>query len=165
MLDRTGGPAARMAWSTKPRHSDQPFGNWADNVAAALVRMEPRKISDDPFEGMISRVDVAPIQISLVKATKHTVLRLHSHIVGGTDDLCLINLQLEGLGCTTQRGREQISAPGLSIVTATIPTSARSLLRRNLTARHATLVLSTPRNLALLSEIYLLGPIIFCASG
>jgi AraC-like DNA-binding protein len=99
-----------------------PFGNWADNLAAALVRMEPRKISDDPFEGMISRVDAAPIQISLVKATKHTVLRLHSHIVGDTDNLCLINLQLEGLGCTTQRGQKQVSAPGdLAVADATEP--------------------------------------------
>jgi AraC family transcriptional regulator, positive regulator of tynA and feaB len=114
--------AARMEWSTKPRHSNQPFGNWADNVAAALVRMEPRKISDAPFEGIISRVDAAPIQISLVKATKHTMLRLHSHIVGGTDDLCLINLQLEGLSRTTQRGQEQVSAPGdLAVADTTEP--------------------------------------------
>jgi hypothetical protein len=114
--------AARMEWSTKPRHSNQPFGNWADNLAAALVRMEPRKISDDPFEGIISRVDAAPIQISLVKATKHTMLRLHSHIVGGTDDLCLINLQLEGLSRTTQRGQEQVSAPGdLAVADTTEP--------------------------------------------
>ena len=122
MLDCTGGLAARVEWSTKPCHSNQPFGNWADNLAAALVRMEPRKISDDPFEGMISRVDAAPIQISLVKATKHTVLRLHSHIVGGTDDLCLINLQIDGLGCTTQRGQEQVSAPGdLALADTTEP--------------------------------------------
>jgi AraC-like DNA-binding protein len=122
MLDCTGGLAARLEWSTKPCHTNQPFGNWADNLAAALVRMEPRKISDDPFEGMISRVDAAPIQISLVKATMHTVLRLHSHIVGGTDDLCLIHFQLEGLGCTTQRGQEQLSAPGdLAVAYTTEP--------------------------------------------
>jgi hypothetical protein len=70
MLDCTGSLAARMEWSTKPCHSNQPFGNWADILATALVRMEPRKISDDPFEGMISRVDAAPIQISLVKGVK-----------------------------------------------------------------------------------------------
>jgi hypothetical protein len=60
--------------------------------------MEPRKISDGPFEGMISRVDAAPIQISLVKATKHTVLRLHSHILGGTDDLCPDRQRLDSCG-------------------------------------------------------------------
>jgi AraC family transcriptional regulator, positive regulator of tynA and feaB len=126
MLDCTGGLAARMEWFIKPCHSDQPFGNWADNLTGALVRMEPRRISDDPFEGMISRVDAAPIQISLVKATKHTMLRLHSHIVGGTDDLCLINLQLEGLGCTTQRGREQVSGPGdVAVADTTEPLQIR----------------------------------------
>jgi AraC family transcriptional regulator, positive regulator of tynA and feaB len=111
-----------MEWSTKPCHSNQPFGSWADDLASAFVRLEPRKISDDPFEGMISRADAAPIQISLVKAAKHSVLRLHSHIIDSTDDLCFINLQLEGLGCTTQRGHEQVSSPGdLAVADTTEP--------------------------------------------
>lgn len=101
-----------MDWSTRPRHPDQPFGTWADDLAAAFVRLEPRRIADQPFEGAISRVDAAPIQISLVTATRHTVLRLASHITSSTDDLCFVNLQLEGLGRTTQRGHEQVSAPG-----------------------------------------------------
>jgi hypothetical protein len=46
---------------------------------------------------------------------------LHSHIVDGTNGLCLINLQLEGLGCTTP-GQEQVSAPGdLAVADATEP--------------------------------------------
>jgi AraC family transcriptional activator of tynA and feaB len=101
-----------MEWSTKPCHSDRPFGSWADDLAAAFVRLEPRKVSDDPFEGLIARADAQPIQISLVSATKHTVLRLQSHIIDSTDDLCFINLQLQGLARTTQRGYEQVSAPG-----------------------------------------------------
>src|ERR1700758_3859703 len=101
-----------MEWSARPRHADQPFGSWADDLAAAFVRLEPRRIADQSFEGAISRVDAAPIKISLVTATRHTVLRLPSHIASSTDDLCFINLQLEGLGRTTQRGHEQICAPG-----------------------------------------------------
>jgi len=39
-----------------------------------------------------------------------------------TDDLCFVNLQLEGLGRTTQRGHEQISAPGdLALADTTEP--------------------------------------------
>jgi len=101
-----------MEWSTKPQRTDQPFGSWADDLAAAFVRLEPRRIADQHFEGTITRVDAAPIKVSLVTATLHTVLRLASHIASSTDDLCFINLQLEGLGRTTQRGHEQISAPG-----------------------------------------------------
>jgi AraC family transcriptional regulator, positive regulator of tynA and feaB len=111
-----------MEWSTKPSRQDQPFGSWADDLAAAFVRLEPRRIADQSFEGAISRVDAAPIQISLVKATGHTVLRLASHIVSSTDDLCFVNLQLEGLGRTTQRGHEQICAPGdLALADTTEP--------------------------------------------
>ena len=111
-----------MEWSTKPRLTDLPFGSWADDLAAAFVRLEPRKVADQPFEGAISRVDAAPIQVSLVAATGHTVLRLASHIASSTDDLCFVNLQLEGLGRTAQRGHEQISAPGdLALADTTEP--------------------------------------------
>jgi AraC family transcriptional activator of tynA and feaB len=111
-----------MEWSTKPRHPDQPFGSWADDLAAAFVRLEPRRLADQPFEGAISRVDASPIQVSLVTATRHTVLRLAPHIALSTDDLCFVNLQLEGLGRTTQRGHEQISAPGdLALADTTEP--------------------------------------------
>jgi AraC-like DNA-binding protein len=111
-----------MEWSTQPRHPDQPFGSWADDLAAAFVRLEPRRIAGQSFEGAISRVDAAPIQISLVTATRHTVLRLASHIALSTDDLCFINLQLEGVGRTAQRGHEQISAPGdLALADTTEP--------------------------------------------
>jgi AraC-like DNA-binding protein len=111
-----------MEWSARPRRADQPFGSWADDLAAAFVRLEPRSIADRSFEGAISRVDAAPIQISLVTATGHTVLRLASHIASSTDDLCFVNLQLEGLGRTTQRGLEQISTPGdLALAATTEP--------------------------------------------
>jgi AraC family transcriptional activator of tynA and feaB len=111
-----------MEWLTKPRRPDQPFGSWADDLAAAFVRLEPRRIADQSFEGAISRVDAAPIQISLVTASRHTVLRLASHIALSTDDLCFVNLQVEGLGRTTQRGHEQMSAPGdLALADTTEP--------------------------------------------
>jgi AraC family transcriptional regulator, positive regulator of tynA and feaB len=50
------------------------------------------------------------------------VLRLASHIASSTDDLCFVNLQLEGIGRTTQRGHEQISVPGdLALADTTEP--------------------------------------------
>ncbi len=111
-----------MEWSAKPFRSDQPFGSWADDLAAAFVRLEPRRMVDHPFEGSITRADAAPIQISLVKATSHCVLRLRTHIAHTTDDLCFVNLQLDGLGRTTQRGHEQVCARGdLAVVDTTEP--------------------------------------------
>jgi AraC-like DNA-binding protein len=111
-----------MEWLSKPHHRDQPFGSWADDLAAAFVRLEPRKLADQPFEGAISRKNAAPIQVSLVKATRHSVLRLASHIAASSDDLCFVNLQLEGLGRTTQRSHEQITGSGdLAIADTTEP--------------------------------------------
>ena len=55
-------------------------------------------------------------------ATKHSVLRLRSHIAHSKDDLCFINLQLQGLGRCTQRDHEQICGLGdLALVDTTEP--------------------------------------------
>jgi AraC family transcriptional activator of tynA and feaB len=63
-----------------------------------------------------------PLRSRYRSATRHTVHRLAPHIALSTDDLCFVNLQLEGLGRTTQRGYEQISAPGdLALADTTEP--------------------------------------------
>jgi len=111
-----------MEWSAKQCQTDQPFGSWADDLANAFVQLEPRKIIEHPFQGSISRTDAAPIQISRVTATKHRVLRLRSHIARSSDDLCFINLQLEGVGRYAQRGHELICGPGdLAVADTTEP--------------------------------------------
>jgi AraC family transcriptional regulator, positive regulator of tynA and feaB len=111
-----------MEWSAKQSQADQPFGSWADDLANAFVQLEPRKIGEHPFQGTISRTDTSPIRISRVIATKHRVLRRRSHITHSTDDLCFINLQLQGVGRYTQRGHEQICGPGdLAVADTTEP--------------------------------------------
>ena len=111
-----------MEWSTRTMAADRPFGSWAEDLADAFVRLEPRKIADQPFQGMISRTDVASIQISRVEATKHVVHRLRSHIARSIGDVYFVNLQLDGVGRYTQRGHEQICRPGdLAVVDTTEP--------------------------------------------
>jgi AraC family transcriptional regulator, positive regulator of tynA and feaB len=111
-----------MEWSTKAIEADRPFGSWVEDLADAFVQLEPRKIAEQPFQGTISRTDVASIQISRVEATKHVVHRLRSHITRSISDVYFVNLQLDGVGRYTQRGHEQICGPGdLAIVDTTEP--------------------------------------------
>jgi AraC family transcriptional regulator, positive regulator of tynA and feaB len=111
-----------MQWSTKAIEADRPFGSWAEDLADAFVQLEPRKIAEQPFHGMISRADVASIQISHVEATKHVVMRLRSHIARSIGDVYFVNLQLDGVGRYTQRGHVQICGPGdLAVVDTTEP--------------------------------------------
>ena len=111
-----------MEWSTKAIEAARPFGSWAEDLADAFVQLEPRKITEQPFQGMISRTDVAAIKISRVEATKHVVLRLRSHIARSIGDVYFVNLQLDGVGRYTQRGHEQICGPGdLAVVDTTEP--------------------------------------------
>jgi len=111
-----------MDWLAEPRQLERPFGNWADHLAAAFVQLEPRELGEQPFRGAITRTDAGRIKVSLVTASRHRVLRLRSHITRSTDDLCFINLQIEGMGRYTQRGHEQICGPGdLAVVDTTEP--------------------------------------------
>ena len=111
-----------MQWSTKAIEADRPFGSWAEDLADAFVQLEPRKIAEQPFQGTISRADVASIQISRVEATKHVVHRLRSHIARSIGDVYFVNLQLDGVGRYTQRGHEQVCGPGdLAVVDTTEP--------------------------------------------
>jgi AraC family transcriptional regulator, positive regulator of tynA and feaB len=111
-----------VEWSAKEYDANRPFGTWADDLAAAFVQLEPRRIADLPFQGAIARRDADAIKVSRVTATKHRVLRLRSHIARGTDDLCFVNLQLEGVGRYLQRGHVQICGPGdLALVDTTEP--------------------------------------------
>lgn len=111
-----------MEWLAEPRHSGRPFGGWADHLASAFVQLEPRRLGELPFRGAITRTDAGGIKVSRVAATSHRVLRLPTHIAHSTEDLCFINLQLEGMGRYTQRGHEQICGPGdLAVVDTTEP--------------------------------------------
>ena len=101
-----------MEWSARSSERDRPFGSWADALAAAFVPLEPRKIADQPFHGTISRIEAGPIRISRVRATRHRVLRLPTHIARSRDDLCFVNLQCEGAGRYWQSGHEQVCGPG-----------------------------------------------------
>ena len=111
-----------MEWSAKQHDATRPFGSWADDLAAAFVQLEPRQIADLPFRGTIVRKDADVIRISRVTATKHMVLRLRSHIAHSADDLCFINLQLEGVGRYHQRGHVQVCRAGdMALVDTTEP--------------------------------------------
>lgn len=111
-----------MEWSTTTIDVDRPFGSWADDLASAFVQLEPRKLADGRFRGAITKADAGPIQISRVKASKHRVLRQPCHIARGGAEVCFVNLQLQGLACSIQRGHEQICGPGdLAVVDTSEP--------------------------------------------
>jgi AraC family transcriptional regulator, positive regulator of tynA and feaB len=122
-----------MEWLTKAAGTDRPFGNWADDLADAFVQLEPRKVSDAPFFGAISKADLAPVHISRVMAAPHCVARQRTHIGKGGGDFYFLNLQVDGLARSLQRGHEQICGPGdLAVVDTTEPFEILNQRRFNL---------------------------------
>lgn len=101
-----------LTWSSAGADVDAPFGNWADNLASAFVRLEPSKLSTDPFKGRIRQAVAGDLQISRVDATAHRVSRLREHIGAASRDTCFLNLQIAGPGLTRQRNQECVARPG-----------------------------------------------------
>lgn len=101
-----------QTWSSASVHGDAPFGNWAEDLAHAFVRLEPSKISTEPFKGRIRQAVSGDLQISRVDATAHRVSRLREHIRPAARDTCFLNLQIEGPGLTRQGNRECFARPG-----------------------------------------------------
>ena len=111
-----------QSWSTAGRSRALPFGSWADDLAQAFVRLEPRRTADAPFRGRIAKANAGRIDISRVEASGHKVVRLAEHIRRSTADICFVNLQIGGFGQTGQGGRERQSRPDdLTVVDTTRP--------------------------------------------
>ncbi len=98
-------------WTSASRSIADPFGRWGDDLAQAFVRLEPQRIVDAPFFGRIVKAGGGPLEISRVDAAAHRVARLKEHAVRSGEDLVFVNLQLAGVGLTTQHGKEMTTRP------------------------------------------------------
>jgi len=100
-----------MLWRTSGDLNSGAFTKWADDLAQAFVRLEPQAVNNHLFKGEIAKVTSDEIQLSRVTATGHRVKRLREHIDPSSSDVCFINIQIGGVGCTRQRGHEFICQP------------------------------------------------------
>ena len=64
-----------QSWATAGGLSADPFGSWRDDLAQAFVRLEPMRVTDEPFAGRIVKAQSGPAQVSRVDASAHQVLR------------------------------------------------------------------------------------------
>jgi AraC-like DNA-binding protein len=100
-----------MRWQTAGDINNGAFTKWADDLAQAFVRLEPQALNNEQFKGEIAKINSDEIQLSRVAATGHRVKRLQEHINASISDICFINIQIGGVGCTQQHGREFICHP------------------------------------------------------
>jgi len=100
-----------MRWHTAGDIHNGAFRKWADDLAQAFVRLEPKAMHNDVFKGEIAKVAIDELQLSRVTATGHRVRRLREHIDPSSGDICFVNLQICGVGRTCQRGHEFICHP------------------------------------------------------
>ncbi len=111
-----------MHWQTTGGDSAFTRRSWADQLAQAYVRLEPRLQECPVFRGSIEKVAVDRIALSRVRASAHSVSRLAEHIRQGGADLCFVNLQIEGVGLTRRGGQEILSRPlDVTVVDTTEP--------------------------------------------
>ena len=113
-----------QTWSSFSTGPENRFGNWADDLASAFVRLEQSLRSSQSFCGRIRQIASDDLKISAVTASAHRVQRLQTHIVESAEDTCFLNLQLRGVGLTRQNSAECMTRPmDLAVVRTTEPFS------------------------------------------
>jgi AraC family transcriptional regulator, positive regulator of tynA and feaB len=75
-----------MEWSAKVFRKDQPFGNWAEDLAAAFVQLEPRKIAE---------TEVRPRVITRFSASRRVWPRADRHVARVTEVVRYLDAALE----------------------------------------------------------------------
>ncbi len=113
-----------QTWSSSAARREKGFGDWADNLASAFVRLEPTLLSPQPFRGRIRQIASGDLKVSEVTASAHRVERLPTHIGQSSDDTCFLNLQLNGVGHTRQNSVDCVTRPmDLAVVRTNEPFS------------------------------------------
>lgn len=101
---------------------DARFVRWADDLARAFVRLEPRRSDDQPFHGRISQTSSGGVGVSRVEATPHDVQRIAEHAAQDGGDVFFVNIEIRGRSKTMQRGLEHHAVSGdITIVDASEP--------------------------------------------
>jgi AraC-like DNA-binding protein len=102
--------AMRQSWRAGA-HDVDPAGTWADGLAHAFVRLDFDAPRGMPFAGVIDQADLGDLKLSRVRASAHGVRRRAEHARSAGADLIFVNLQVAGIGVTSQGGRERRTAP------------------------------------------------------
>lgn len=118
-----------QTWRSSGSSTADPFGRWSDDLAQAFVRLEPQRIADGLFAGRIAKAPSGPIAVSRVDASAHRVARLGEHAARAADDTVFVNLQIAGVGVTSQHGRASTARPFDLVVADT--TSPFDILHRD----------------------------------
>ena len=99
-------------WTTAGTVHGDPFESWKDDLAAAFVRLDPRRVGCSPFFGHIMQARSGAIRLSEVRASAHGVSRRPEHIGASAGDIVFVNLQIAGRGLTHQHERDITTLPG-----------------------------------------------------
>ena len=108
-------------WNSADMSGRDAFQAWRDGLARAFVRLEPRRVTEAPFFGRITKAQCGCLAVSRVEASPHSVTRLRQ-FAECSEDLVFANLQCAGVGRTTQDEREVRTMPfDLSVADAAKP--------------------------------------------
>jgi AraC-like DNA-binding protein len=103
-------PAAdgTVEWSTALAAERDRFAYWREIICAAYVRLRADPVDRGPFDGTVRLSSWREVQISHVAAHGQVVTRPP----GGSEDDCLVSLQLSGTGRVTQDQRTAVLRAG-----------------------------------------------------
>ncbi|MFJ4977967.1 helix-turn-helix domain-containing protein [Streptomyces coeruleorubidus] len=120
---------------------------WRDAVGRNLVPLEVLPRENAEFRASLHAVRVGQVQMSVISAAPHSVVRTRRHIASDAPDFFQVTVQLTGEGVLTQRDRQARVGPGELVVYDT-----RRPFVYDLHQSHTGLVLMFPRGMLPLAE-------------
>ncbi|MEM9606967.1 MAG: helix-turn-helix domain-containing protein [Actinomycetota bacterium] len=106
---------ATSVWSTAVVEPRERFAYWREAVCDAFLDLRPERCRAGPFDGHISVQRRSRIEVARIVASAQEVHRRDSHDGGW----CYLNVQVRGVGLTSQGGTTVGTRPGDAVVVRT----------------------------------------------
>jgi AraC family transcriptional activator of tynA and feaB len=109
-------------WSTAALPRARQFGYWREMICEALLGLSSETAVRDGFRGDITLRPLGALAVARIGSQAQSVRRTEADIAGSGQPGYCVNLQLSGVGRTSQDGRVAITGPGeLTIIDKSRP--------------------------------------------
>jgi AraC family transcriptional regulator, positive regulator of tynA and feaB len=111
-----------LRWSTAELPRARQFGYWREMICEALLGLSSETPVRDGFRGDIALRPLGALAVARIGSQAQSARRTEADIAGSGQPGYCVNLQLSGIGRTSQDGRVAITGPGeLTIIDKSRP--------------------------------------------
>src|SRR5690348_11436729 len=100
------------AWSTAAVPQSRQFAYWREMICEAFLDLTPESRLRDGFYGRVALRPLDRLRLGRIESQAQRVRRTETDIARSPQHGYYANLQIRGVGATTQDGRTAVTHPG-----------------------------------------------------